>query len=233
LRSQEVQRVPKITEEHERNRRKQILAAAMACFARNGYRSTSVEDIVQESGLSVGAIYTYYPSKQDLFLALAEERTTETLEQFRTIYERPGSMADKNRDAVELFFQQMSAELAPYCRVSFEFWSEAPNSEALQAERARLCDSIREFLGWALTEARDAGELRSDVDIASAAELILALDDGLMMHHVSGVQPLALDILKRTYIALLDSGLASPTGSLVAEPEPERIVSAAGSRRGD
>jgi len=229
----EVQPVPKITEEHERKRRKQILAAAMECFARNGYRSTSVEDIVHESGLSVGAIYTYYPSKQDLFLALAEERTAETLEQFRTIYERPGSMADKNRDAVELFFQQMSAELAPYCRVSFEFWSEAPKSEALQAERARMCDSIRQFLGWALTEARDAGELRSDVDIASAAELILALDDGLMMHHVSGVQPLALDILKRTYIALLDSGLASPAGSLVATPESARIAAAAGSSRSE
>src|SRR5437870_1291221 len=125
--------LPKVTEEHERKRREQILAAAMECFARNGYRTTSIEDIVRESKLSVGAIYSYFPSKQDLFLALAEQRTTETLEAFRAVYERPGSMAEKNRDAVELFFQQMSAELAPYCRVSFEFWSEAPKSDALQA----------------------------------------------------------------------------------------------------
>src|SRR6187549_4091441 len=99
-------------------------------------------------------------------------------------------MAEKNRDAVDLFFRQMSAELAPYCRVSFEFWSEAPNSEALQAERARMCGAIRQFLAWALKEARDADEMRADVDIESAAELILALNDGLMMHHVSHVQPL-------------------------------------------
>ena len=80
--------MPKVTEEHERKRREQILAAAMECFARNGYRTTSIEDIVRESKLSVGAIYSYFPSKQDLFLALAEQRTTETLEAFRAVYER-------------------------------------------------------------------------------------------------------------------------------------------------
>lgn len=211
--------MPRVTEEHERKRREQILGAAMECFARNGYRATSVEDIVREGGLSVGAIYSYYSSKEDLFLALAEQRTAETMQAFRAIYERPGPIADKNRDSVELFFNQLSAELASYCRVSFEFWSEAPKSDALQAERAKLCDSIREFIVWTLTEARQTGELRADVDIPAAAELILALDDGIMLHHVSGVQPIPVDTLKRAYIALLDSGLANPAGSLVAPTE--------------
>ena len=221
--------MPKVTEEHERMRRQQILDAAMECFARHGYRVTSIEDIVRESGLSVGALYTYYPSKQDLFLALAERRTVETLEAFRAIYERSGSMADKNRDAVELFFKQMSDEVASYCRVSFEFWSEAPKSDALQAERAKLCESIREFLVWALAEARDGGELRSDVDLAAAAELILALNDGIMMHHVSGVQTIPLEELKGAYIALLDSGLRAGS-SLVASTDPTPLLATNGAR---
>jgi len=219
--------LPKVTEEHERKRREQILSAAMACFARGGYRATSMEDIVRESGLSVGAIYTYFASKQELFLALAEQRTAEILEAFRVIYERPGSMAEKNRDAVELFFDQMADELAPYCRVSFEFWTEAPKSDALQAERARLCDSIREFIMWTLTEARQAGELRADIDVAAAAELILALDDGIMLHHVSGVQTIPVEALKRAYVAFLDNGLAGPAGSLTAQAEPRPTATAA------
>ncbi len=194
--------MPKVSEEHERRRRQQILDAAMECFARNGYRATSIEDIVHASGLSVGALYTYYASKQELFLALAEQHTAQTLDAFRAIYERPGPMAEKNRESVELFFQQMAVELANYCRVSFEFWTEAPKSDALQAERAKLCDSIRQFIVWALTEARSVGELRPDVDIPAAAELILALDDG----------------------ALLDGGLASPSGSLVASADSEQTV---------
>lgn len=222
--------MPKVTEEHERKRREQILAAAMACFARAGYRATSMEDIVRESGLSVGAIYTYFASKQDLFLALAEQQTRATLEAFRAIYERPGSMADKNRDAVDLFFDQLAEELAPYCRVSFEFWSEAPKSGPLQAERAKLCESIREFLVWTLTEARDAGEVRPDIDITVAAELILALDDGIMMHHVSGVQPIPIADLKRAYIALLDSGLAPPAKSFVSPADSEAAAARGRSR---
>ncbi len=216
--------MPKVSEEHERRRRQQILDAAMECFARNGYRATSIEDIVHASGLSVGALYTYYASKQELFLALAEQHTAQTLDAFRAIYERPGPMAEKNRESVELFFQQMAVELANYCRVSFEFWTEAPKSDALQAERAKLCDSIRQFIVWALTEARSVGELRPDVDIPAAAELILALDDGLMLHHVSGVQPIPVAILKRAYTALLDGGLASPSGSLVASADSEQTV---------
>lgn len=223
--------MPKVTEEHERKRRKQILSAAMACFARSGYRATSMEDIVRESGLSVGAIYTYFASKQELFLALAEQRTAEILEAFRTIYERPGSMAEKNRDAVELFFDQMADELAPYCRVSFEFWTEAPKSDALQAERARLCDSIREFIVWTLTEAREAGELRADIDVAAVAELILALDDGIMLHHVSGVQTIPVQDLKRAYVAFLDSGLAGQVGSLTSPAESRPTAAAEGRSR--
>jgi AcrR family transcriptional regulator len=223
--------LPKVTQEHEHRRREQILSAAMECFARNGYRATSIEDIVHESGLSVGAIYSYFASKDELFLALAEKHTAESLEAFRTIYERPGTMADKNRHAVDFFFHQMTAELASYCRVSFEFWTEAPKSDALQAERAKLCNTFREFFVWALTEARETGELREDVDTSAAAELILALGDGIMLHHVSGVQPIAVDILKRTYIALLDSGFASPGGSLVAPAASEPAAAANGRAR--
>ena len=216
--------MPKVTEEHERQRREEILAGALTCFARSGFRATSIEDIVRESKLSVGAIYSYFPSKEELFLALAAKHTTETLKAFQAIYERPGPLAEKNRDAVELFFQQMAAGLESYCRVSFEFWSEAPKSGPLQAERARLCDSIRQFLVWALTEARAAGELREDVDVTAAAELILALDDGILLHHVSGVQPIEIENLKQTYIALLDSGLASAGRSLVAAADAEPVL---------
>jgi hypothetical protein len=110
--------------------------------------------------------------------------------------------------------------------VSFEFWTEAPKSDALQAERARLCSSIREFIMWTLNEARETGELRADVDVAAAAELILALDDGIMLHHVSGVQTIPVADLKRAYVTLLDYGLAGPAGTLTAPAAPEPIAAA-------
>src|SRR5207302_5087033 len=89
--------LPKISPAQEQQRRAQILAAAMACFARQGYHATSMDDVVRESGLSVGAIYSYFPSKEDLFLTLSEDHTQHTLAYLSQLFARPGSMAEKSR----------------------------------------------------------------------------------------------------------------------------------------
>ena len=61
--------MPKISEEKRQARRDQILAAAWRCFSRRGLHSTSMEDIIREANLSSGAVYLYYKSKDELFLA--------------------------------------------------------------------------------------------------------------------------------------------------------------------
>ena len=65
--------MPKVTEEHRAARRQQIAQAALRCFARNGFAATSMADIIAESGLSAGAIYGHYKSKDELIaLAVSE-----------------------------------------------------------------------------------------------------------------------------------------------------------------
>jgi AcrR family transcriptional regulator len=64
-------RVPKVTDAHRAARRTQIVGAAMRCFARKGYRGTSMTDIIDEAGLSAGAIYGHFAGKQELFAAVA------------------------------------------------------------------------------------------------------------------------------------------------------------------
>src|SRR5437763_16309357 len=47
--------------------------AAITCFAREGFHRTTMQDIVRETGLSAGAIYRYFRSKEDIVAAIAEE----------------------------------------------------------------------------------------------------------------------------------------------------------------
>ncbi|WP_431278234.1 TetR/AcrR family transcriptional regulator [Leifsonia poae] len=61
--------MPKVTEAYREARRNQILDAAVACFVRNGIHASTMADVIAESGLSSGAIYDYYGSKQELVLA--------------------------------------------------------------------------------------------------------------------------------------------------------------------
>jgi AcrR family transcriptional regulator len=65
--------VPRVSEEHLANRRRQILDAAANCFARNGFHRTSMQDIVRESGLSAGLVYRYFAGKDDMIIAIVED----------------------------------------------------------------------------------------------------------------------------------------------------------------
>jgi len=62
--------VPKISDEKKEARREQILAGARRCFAQHGYEGATVKLLEQEIGLSRGAIFNYFPTKDELFLEL-------------------------------------------------------------------------------------------------------------------------------------------------------------------
>jgi len=209
--------MPKITAAHEQQRREQILAAAMTCFARQGYHATSMDDVVRESGLSVGAIYSYFASKEDLFLAIAEARSEQTLAFMNALFRSPGSIGAKSAEAVDYFFRMLSDdELLPMVRVGAEFLSEAIKSERIQECQDHRCEAIRQFYHWLLNDARQSREIREDVDVEAATELMMALNEGILMLSAAGLRRVPLERLQAAYTALLDNGLASPTGSMFA-----------------
>lgn len=63
--------MPKISDERKAERREQILEGARRCFAEYGYEGATVVRLEQATGLSRGAIFNYFGSKEDLFLELA------------------------------------------------------------------------------------------------------------------------------------------------------------------
>ena len=63
--------MPKISEQRKAERREQILAGARGCFAEHGYGGATVVRLEQATGLSRGAIFNYFGSKEDLFHELA------------------------------------------------------------------------------------------------------------------------------------------------------------------
>lgn len=66
--------MPKVTDEHRDHHQRRILDAAVACFDRRGLHATTTDEIVAEAGLSAGAIYRYFDSKDAIIEAVAAER---------------------------------------------------------------------------------------------------------------------------------------------------------------
>jgi AcrR family transcriptional regulator len=65
--------MPRVTQEHVDARRRQILSAALRCFAREGFHRTTMQDIFREADLSPGAVYSYFTGKDELIGAIIGE----------------------------------------------------------------------------------------------------------------------------------------------------------------
>ena len=63
--------MPRISAARANEQRGRILDAALTCFAREGFHAATVQDIVEESGLSPGAIYGYFKGKTEIATAIA------------------------------------------------------------------------------------------------------------------------------------------------------------------
>lgn len=63
--------MPRITDEHRTAMTHRIETAALTCASKKGFAAMSMSDIIKESGLSAGAIYGYYASKDELVAAMA------------------------------------------------------------------------------------------------------------------------------------------------------------------
>lgn len=64
--------MPRLTESTKTLRRDRIIEAARECFRRNGFSNTSMADIVEESGMSAGSIYSHFDGKADIMRGTAE-----------------------------------------------------------------------------------------------------------------------------------------------------------------
>jgi len=62
--------MPRIRQDRMEENQRRIEAAALALFTRQGFHGTNMREIAQKAEISTGAIYTYYPTKEALFVSL-------------------------------------------------------------------------------------------------------------------------------------------------------------------
>jgi AcrR family transcriptional regulator len=146
--------VPRVSEEHLDARRGQILDGARRAFARNGFHSTSMQDILRESGLSAGAVYRYFPSKDAIIAAIA----TEAMATIRRAFETSESLTAVELIAHALERVEVQARKDDLGRLALQVYAEAARSEA-----------IREEIAAAVQEAREALRRRLEPEYGDAA----------------------------------------------------------------
>jgi AcrR family transcriptional regulator len=169
--------MPKVTEEHVAARRRQILEAAMRCFAREGFHRTTMQDIFGESGLSAGAVYSYFPGKAELVRALAAQ----VVEGARQVL-REGETLEGVFNRLSGFFEEL--EVGPsetITRTAVQFWAEALRNPELHSLLLELIAFEREHVGRLAREAQARGEIDPALDPDAVARTLLGLFHGMLL----------------------------------------------------
>ena len=168
--------MPKISEERKAERREQILEGARRCFAEHGYEGATVAKLEREIGLSRGAIFNYFPSKEDLFLELAARDTKRVSDVFldRGLEGVLHEILDFDPSWLSVYLELVRrARTDPAFRTRLE----DRETEFVLANRARV------------EEAQRAGEIRDDLDPKSLGIFVNLVLHGLCVQRATGEDP--------------------------------------------
>ncbi|WP_028637410.1 TetR/AcrR family transcriptional regulator [Nocardioides sp. URHA0032] len=175
--------MPKVSEQYRADRRAQILAAAARCVAKEGFHRTTMADVIAAAGLSAGAVYGYFASKQDLIRALAGEALEPTGERLLRLAERDAPVA--LRDVVEELIDSATSTYGDRsATIAVQIWAEAARDPEVGSMAADRFAKLRETVATAVARCQADGTVSVDADPDAVAQVLVGILDGLVVQQV-------------------------------------------------
>lgn len=166
-------------EQRSQQTRSKILEAAQIGFARLGYDATSVAQICRLAGVSKGAFYYHFPTKQALFIELMENWLTNLDAQLDAIRSRADTVPQalmEMADTVGHVFRAGKGQLP----VFLEFWSKAAREPEIWQALSTPYSRYQAFLCQLIEAGIAEGSLRR-VDAEGVAQLLVSTSVGLVL----------------------------------------------------
>src|SRR3954469_18422798 len=144
-----IDRRTRTAREEGRDGREVLLQAALEVFAERGYMNASVDQIAEQAGYSKGALYWHFPSKDDVFFALLEERIDRPWRQTIELLASAPPTHDMGPEASESFGRVMSGE-RELLLINQEYWSQAVRDPKLRERYVKRQAALRSALAAAI-----------------------------------------------------------------------------------
>jgi AcrR family transcriptional regulator len=206
--------MPKVTDAHLAARREQIVDAAMTRFAEGGFHSTGMAEVIAATGLSAGAVYRYFPSKEALIRAIVEERVlANAAAAFEHIIDEG---VDDPVEAVSAALGIVDAVTArqgvDVTKIAVQAWGEAlRNPDILDVAQGAYA-KMRGYLAAVARRAKEHGRLGADADPDEMAKAMLSLVMGYIIQRL-----IMGDVDRSTYTAALQD-LTTPRTPAASSP---------------
>jgi AcrR family transcriptional regulator len=180
----------RLTREQNRQRtRERLVSAAMRVFAREGYAGASVDAIAGQAGFTVGALYSNFATKQDLFLAVFERHCAGELAALRALAETAISPQELLA-AVTARFATLDEQQREWWQLSAELWLYAQRHPDAAQRLAAMQAETRQVIAQAL--ARGGEPVSGEV-----AAVVHALWSGFMHYRLTSPDAMNADTFGR------------------------------------
>ena len=165
-----------INPEKREARRQEILDAATRCFMAKGFHASSMQDICSEAGLSAGALYRYFASKDDIVIAIVEAERAAYAEFVLSLESTDDFLGTLAEVAASLIDE---ASTPGYAELGAEIYAEVLRNEGARAVALESERTVRNGLARAAKAAIERGELDRSWSTTGFTDVVMALLDGL------------------------------------------------------
>lgn len=211
--------MPKLKPETQLARRARILDAAEICFARAGFHRCTMQDICKEAGVSPGALYVYFASKEDLIAGIVDRDRAKLAAELADLSQAPDLLS-----ALAKLGEHYTVEEPHYKRVlGIEIGGEATRNPAVGATFHAVDEFCRQSFEQVFARAQSDGKIKPQEDPRTLAEVLSVIGDGLLWRRA--VDP-DFDVHKVLPVLVrMVSTLLNPVG-VEAQPASEAAPSA-------
>lgn len=173
---------PKISDSEKEKRKKHIIDSAVVVFTSKGYVNSTMQDIVDETGMSRGWVYLYFSNKEDIMLAILAENDKETEAQINNLLMNGLSVWQGLSGLIDLMDQQLNHASDELPIVVYEYfisgWKQPERREYLEAHYKKQ----HKYLSLYLQQGVANGEFRPSVDLDVIIKMITSYFEGLLLH---------------------------------------------------
>lgn len=171
--------MPRVSQEYLTARRQHILAAAARRFVRDGFHHTSIQDVIDEAGLSPGGVYRYFRSKNDIIVAISLEAVgaVQAVVQDAIRTRRP------LHDVVAELPRTIAAldHADDRMRLAVQAWGEALRNPDLAGTMHDGVTTVTSGLRERILLGQRDGDITTGVDPDAAAQALLSLIQGFIL----------------------------------------------------
>jgi AcrR family transcriptional regulator len=178
-----------VTEQYRADRRAEIVGAAARLFSANGFHATSMADIIDAAGLSAGAVYRYFRSKEELIGAVAAHALTTADDVFERLLADGASPSPA--EAVTVLVRAVDTRLAhdadsgaDLTRIGVQVWAEALRSPELAVRANGVLQRLRGHCAEVARRRQQAGDLPAQVDPEQMGAVMLSLVQGFALQRL-------------------------------------------------